>query len=136
MKKVSIAVMIILIVSCIILACGWYLSAHSGKPQKAAAQGAAKDSYEAFLSYQETGEEKYYLYAVSSFYCFEQAYRKYDESEYPLTNTVYALLVEKSEQSKENLGILLEAMKILSEDVTHANGYLKLSQFKNAVGGE
>ena len=133
MKKILFPAIAVLIVICTVLGCGWYYNARSDNAQKNTAQQEAAEAYGCFVRFRETGDEKYYSYAVSSFYRFEQTYCLYDDRYYPTTNTVYALLVEKPEDCRAHFDELLDAMEILSGDVTHPNGYGKLAHFMNAV---
>ena len=132
-KKIKVAAFLFLIILCVGLASGWYHSAHSNRIQKDMAQQGAIEAYDSFVRYKETKDEVYYSYAVSAYYYFEQSYRLVDDREYLTTNSVYAFLVQKPEDCQTHIDEIIEAMKILSEDVTHPNGYQKLAYFENSL---
>lgn len=132
-NKIKTALIIILTLLCVVTAVGWYRSAHSTRVQKNMAQQGAAEAYDGFIRYKETKDEAHYNDAVSSYYYFEQSYRLFDDREYLTTNAVYALLIQKPKDCQAHIDEMIEAMKILSEDVTHPNGYQKLAHFENAV---
>lgn len=89
--------------------------------------------------YEQSGGEDSYLKAACEFRSFMNAYGWLTEGEgktdhYAVCGRVYGCLLYDWEESQAQIDLLLEGIKLLSENIYDENGFLRLSEFANAVG--
>ncbi len=88
--------------------------------------------------YSKSGEESDYRYGVADFRSFMQSYlASLDGSSdvnYLEMNRLYGFMVLSPERVQAHMAELMDILSCLSEDYTDQNGYLRMTEFNNAIG--
>ena len=117
----------------------WQSALHrSSEELKAFAQAEAKEAYTCFSDFQKTGLDRDYWSGVASFYAFQRAYGLLTDGTNKSANAifcneVYGSLLMAPEQAKAHISEIADTMKLLSENVTDENAYLRMAALRNTL---
>ena len=98
----------------------------------------AKEAYTCFSDFQKTGLDRDYWSGVASFYAFQRAYGLLTDGTNKSANAifcneVYGSLLMAPEQAKAHISEIADTMKLLSENVTDENAYLRMAALRNTL---
>ncbi len=117
----------------------WQSALHrSSEELKAFAQAEAKEAYTCFSDFQKTGLDRDYWSGVASFYAFQRAYGLLTDGTNKSANAifcneVYGSMLMAPEQAKAHISEIADTMKLLSENVTDENAYLRMAALRNTL---
>lgn len=137
-KSISVLLVLCLTVTTALFAALWLRAATDHREARLLAQAGAAEAHDRFVDYLENGEEGDYWYGVASFRSMMQAYHVLTEGtnkapNYTFLNEVYGTLVLDPARGQSCAAELVDALVLLAANVEDKNGYLRLSELRNAM---
>ena len=137
-KGISVILIVVLLLAAAAFFTLWQSEKRDTSAYEKMAQAGAAEAYRRFASYAEKGSDGDYWGGVAAFHTFYEAYSFLTEGRDKSANRafcseVYGSLLLSPERSKAHIPEIVDAMKLLSENVLDENGYVKMSELRNVL---
>lgn len=138
-KRLAILVILCLCISTTVFYFKWQEAKNDHSELLELAQWSAEESYDYFLSFQKSVDERNYWDAVANFRAYLQAYMQYcsktdgEWSDYAYATDVYFSLINFPELCREHIPELIEITELLSKNACDPNAHLRMHNLRNDI---